>query len=186
MTLEKAKLVPKSGEGKIIEFMFNPTQLSFSRSVTWSAGGSKGGAHGHKDSGVADDRHLLPKTNFSKIGPYSLTISNVIFDTYETRQSVRDLYIKKLEAAVNPIDRYSKNPKDKRPPVYHFEWGNEKYIKCVVKTLKYVYEMFLPDGTPVRAKVTLTLQEVDQVTATNTDAQPGNRSAGRSNPTGRK
>jgi Contractile injection system tube protein len=186
MTLEKAMLVPKSGEGKIIEFMFNPTQLSFSRSVIWSPGGSKPGKNGAGDSGVADNRYLLPKTNFSSIKPYTLTISNVIFDTYETRQSVRDLYINNLETTVNPIDRYSKNSKDKRPPVYHFEWGNEKYIKCVVKTLKYIYEMFLPDGTPVRAKVTLTLQEVDQVTATNTNAQPGNRSAGRSSRTGGK
>jgi Contractile injection system tube protein len=176
MTLEKAKLVPKDGEGKTINFMFNPTQLSFSRSVTWSSGKSGKGQAG---AGAGDDGRLLPKTNFSKIGPYSLTISNVIFDTYETGKSVRDAYINELEAAVNPIDRNSRNPKDKRPPVYRLEWGNQKYIKCVVKRLRIVYEMFLPNGTPVRAKVTLTLQEVDQVTATNTDAQPNRSSGGR-------
>lgn len=176
MTLQKAMLVPKPGEGKIINFMFNPTQLSFSRSVTWSSGKSEKGNAG---AGAGDDEHLLPKTNFSKIGPYSLTISNVIFDTYETGESVRKVYINGLEAAVNPIKRNSRNSKDKRPPVYRLEWGEQKYIKCVVKRLRVVYEKFLPDGTPVRAKVTLTLQEVDQVTATNTDAQPSRGSGGR-------
>lgn len=180
MNLKKAKLTPADGEkGEDIIFMFNPTQLQFTRSVGWSGGGRSGGKSSQHHPPPAEDNHLLPKANFSGVQPYSLTISNVIFDTYETRKSVRDVYINKLEAAVMPVEGHRGNPKDKRPPVYLLKWGDQEYIKCVVKTLKYIYEMFLPDGTPVRAKVTLTLQEVDQVTATNTNAQPNRQKDGR-------
>jgi Contractile injection system tube protein len=182
MDLKKAKLTPASGEkGEEIIFMFNPTQLQFTRSVGWGGGGGSKG-RGAQHPLPAEDKSLLPKANFSGIQPYTLTISNIIFDTYETRKSVRDVYIKTLETAVNPTDIESKNPKDKRPPVYRFEWGNQIYIKCVVTTLKFIYEMFLPDGTPVRAKVTLTLQEVDQVNDTNTNAQPKRKTDGRPRP----
>ena len=50
----------------------------------------------------------------------------------------------------------------KRPPVYIFAWG-EQYMKCVVTSISYELTMFLSDGTPVRAKVSIDLQEVDDI-----------------------
>ncbi|MFN8971126.1 MAG: hypothetical protein ACK5XR_20910, partial [Pseudanabaena sp.] len=41
-------------------------------------------------------------------------------------------------------------------------WG-EQYMKCVVTSISYELTMFLADGTPVRAKVSIDLQEVDDI-----------------------
>ncbi|MEL7037556.1 MAG: hypothetical protein AAFO04_18315 [Cyanobacteria bacterium J06592_8] len=49
----------------------------------------------------------------------------------------------------------------RRPPVYYFIWGDRNYMRCMVESLDYKLTMFMPDGTPVRARVTLKLKEVD-------------------------
>ena len=47
-----------------------------------------------------------------------------------------------------------------RPPVYIFVW-KDKYFHCVMTRLSYKLTMFHTDGTPVRALVDISLQEVD-------------------------
>lgn len=140
-----------------VNFMFNPAQIVFQRKSHWTPTGS------------AEGKDLLPKTNFSKVDPYTLTINNIIFDSYETRGSV-EYYIKKLRKAVLP-KKMNDESKDRRPAVYHFVWGKPFIFRCVVTSLKVTYDKFLPDGTPIRAKVNLSLQEVDKVDVTDTSAK---------------
>ncbi|BAY06923.1 CIS tube protein [Calothrix sp. NIES-2098] len=142
--LQKAKLVAYEGEAPDIELMFNPTEISFSRTVSWE-----------KEKGNRGTT-LLPKVNFSGLEPYKFTLKQLLFDTYETKQSVMD-YIDIIKQGVETIER---NP-DKRPPVYRFIWGIE-YFHCVITSLTYNLNMFLTDGTPVRAIVDISLQEVDK------------------------
>jgi hypothetical protein len=155
--LVKAQLLSKDG-GTRIEFMFNPTELNFSRSLQLTP--AKGA---RTDKGI-------PKMSFGYPEPYTLTINNILFDTYETRKNVLE-YIKPFQDAVD-FDKFrpsddKADPKDKerpkitkRPPSYIFTWGQE-YLLCLVKTLSYKLTLFLPEGIPVRAVVSLTLQEVD-------------------------
>jgi hypothetical protein len=49
----------------------------------------------------------------------------------------------------------------RRPPVFYFIWGEKNYMCCMIKQLDYKLTMFLPNGTPVRAMVNITLEEVD-------------------------
>lgn len=143
--LVKAKLIPKVPEQGVdtIEFMFNPTQLSFSRNVNIS------------DAQGARTDKGLPKVSFQSLTPYKLSISDILFDTYEEGTSVL-WYINKLKKAVEFADG-----KDV-PPVYLFTWGDQEYLRCFVEQLSYQLTMFLPDGTPVRAIASLTLHEVDK------------------------
>lgn len=144
--LEKAALLPLPGEsGERVEFMFNPMLLTFARTVKWQ---SEQGNRGNS---------ALPKVNFSGVDPFKLTLSQVVFDTYERRECVIEQYIKKLKKAVESPDG-----QNKRPPVYWLVWGQRKSFPCVMTTLSYKLDMFLPDGTPVRALVDMTLQEVDK------------------------
>ncbi|MEH2240504.1 CIS tube protein [Nostoc sp.] len=143
--LEKAKLVAYNGEAPDIELMFNPTDISFSRTVNWQ---SQPGNRGSE---------LLPKVNFSSVEPYKFTLKQLLYDTYETKESVMKKYIDNIKKSVETIN---KTP-DKRPPVYIFTWGNE-YFYCVITSLTYTLNMFLSDGTPVRALVDIALQEVDK------------------------
>ncbi|MEH2166170.1 MAG: hypothetical protein V7K41_05750 [Nostoc sp.] len=143
--LEKAKLVAHNGEAPNIEFMFNPTDISFSRTVKWeSQQGNRG-------------TELLPKVNFSGVEPYKFTLKQLLYDTYETKESVMTKYIDKIKKGVETI----KGSPDKRPPVYKLTWGSE-YFYCVITSLTYTLNMFLTDGTPVRALVDISLQEVDK------------------------
>lgn len=144
--LQKAQLMHLDGEpGEHIEFMFNPTMLTFARTVDWQS------EQGNR--GIS----ALPKVNFSGVKPYKLTINQVVFDTYEIRESVVDKYIKKLRQGVESPDG-----QNKRPPVYWLVWGQRKTFPCVMTSLTYKLDLFLPDGTPVRALVDISLQEVEK------------------------
>lgn len=150
MTLEKAKLKAIDQSGDDIEFMFNPNQLSFSRTISLE-----------QAQGARTDRGEN-KTSFKHPNPYSLTINNVILDTYESGKSVLEA-VGKFTKAVE-FSQGGKG-KDKRPPIYLFTWGNERYLRCFLKTLSFKLTLFLPDGTPVRAVLDLTLEQVDAPTA---------------------
>jgi hypothetical protein len=153
--LQKASLQPFSGESaEAIELMLNPTQLAFARTVKWQ---SEQGGRGEKTA--------LPKVNFSGVDPYKLTLNQLVFDTYEERQSVMR-YIQKLKKGVESPDG-----QNKRPPVYILMWGGKSSFPCVMTSLSYKLDMFLPDGTPVRALVDISLQEVDM------ENPPGDRNS---------
>jgi len=150
--LVKAQLISTDGGGTI-EFMFNPNQLAFNQQINLT-----------KSSGARTGRGL-PKVNFAYPEPVILTINDLIFDTYEQNESVLK-YIKSFQKAVDFAE--SGAGQEKRPPTYVFTWGSQKYIRCFVTKLDYTLTMFLPDGTPVRAKINLTLEEIDESTS-----QPG-------------
>jgi hypothetical protein len=146
MKLEKAKLIvhsDPSGQAQDIEFMFNPTELDFNRDVAWDS-----------DSGNRGTT-LLPKVNFSGVTPYSFTLQNLLFDTYEKKISVVTAYINNIKKGAT-----SKNNAHSRPPVYVLTW-HDRFFYCVMTRLNYRLTMFLPDGTPVKAIVNISLQEVD-------------------------
>lgn len=148
MTLEKAKLMAVyKGEGEDIEFMFNPNQLSFSRSISLEQ------AEG------AQTNQGNNKVSFKHPNPYSLNISNILIDTYETKEgSVLD-DIQKFKKAVEFTDKGE--GKAKRPPIYLFTWGNQNYLRCFVKKFSFKLTLFRPNGVPVRASVDLDLEQVD-------------------------
>jgi hypothetical protein len=96
----------------------------------------------------------LPKVTFAYPEPVSLSLSNLTFDTYEAGTSVLTL--------IDPIIKATDFTGSlERPPVYVFAWGQTQYLKCFVKSVSYKLTMFLADGTPVRAIVDMSLEEVD-------------------------
>lgn len=146
MTLVKASLVDAEG-GANLDFMFNPTELSFSQKSNTT-----------EDKGARTAKGL-PKVSFAYPDPCILTIKDINFDTYEQGTSVMT-YVNKFRGAV---DFAKAGPgANKRPPVYKFTWGGQEYLRCFVSDLSYSLTLFLPDGTPVRAKMSLTLKEVDE------------------------
>jgi len=168
MSLEKAKLIAVyDGEGEDIEFMFNPNQLAFSRSINLEQA---------KGSQTKDGNN---KVSFKHPNPYSLKISNILIDTYETKEANVLDTIKKFKLAVEFVKdgkassgkaprgkakngkAKNGNAQEKRPPIYLFTWGNHNYLRCFVKTFSFKLTMFRPDGTPVRASVDLDLEQVD-------------------------
>lgn len=145
-TLTKGKLHCVEGGAPDIVFMYNPTELKFSRQMNLNP--SEG----------AQTEEGTTKVSFANPAPCTLSISNIILDTYESRTSLTPyLEIFKESVRFAKTGPYAK----KRPPVYVLMWGTNEPLRCFVQSLDYSLTMFLPDGTPVRAKVNLTLKEVD-------------------------
>ncbi len=146
MPLEKAYLKSLDG-GQDIHFMFNPTELTFTGSVTYK-----------ENQGAQAKKTGKSKVSYSNVNPYTVTISNILFDTYEDGIDVVSTHIEKFRKAIIFV------PGQERTPVYGFFWGQKEYLRrCVVQGLTYKLTMFLADGTPVRAVIdSLTLKEADE------------------------
>lgn len=98
---------------------------------------------------------------FSLTYPVCLKIGEMWFDTYDTRESVRTKYINDIEAMLDYI------PSTHHLPVVVFNWGQFTATADSVPKFKWYvtkcavdYTLFLPDATPVRAKVDLSLEQV--------------------------
>lgn len=81
----------------------------------------------------------------------------LFFDTYtyENGVNVRN-YTDKLK---NLMDI---NPKIHAPPICTFEWGNVSFTG-IIESLNTTFTMFLQNGTPVRAKMTLSLKQYQKI-----------------------
>ncbi len=148
MEFSKATLRYVDKDDKI-EFMFNPTELKFSRSVNIEQSPGSRTPRGQN------------KTSFKHPNPYQLTISNIVLDSYEKPERERDV-LKHLKPFTDAV-AYAEDGKGKakRPPIFRFTWGNNAYLRCFIKTCNFRLTMFLPDGTPVRAILDLTLEQAD-------------------------
>jgi hypothetical protein len=131
-----------------IEFQFNPTEISFSREVELNSN-----TEGRTRSGVK-------KISFAGPTPITLNIGNATFDTYEEGVSVKKKYTDQLMKALD-FTQYQANVNGYRPPIYVFTWGDNRYLRCFVKSLTLKFTLFLSDGTPVRATADLKLQQVE-------------------------
>jgi Contractile injection system tube protein len=145
--LSTASLVPVDSPGKpTINFLFNPAELSFQDKIDTQ-----------ENPGANNEQTGRPKVSFAAKKASTLAISNVVFDTYEDGRDVIATYIQPFKEATTFIEEM------RRPPVYEFMWGNRQYFrKCFVENLSYKLTMFLPDGTPVRAVVDVSLKEADE------------------------
>jgi len=137
--LEKCQLKGDDGGCKtVVTALFNPKELSLSKSVPWQEqDGSKG------NSGELE---------FSGAKARSMSLE-LFFDTYEEKKNVYDLHI-------SPLLELSEVMSDpKRPPKVVFTWGKFPRFVGVIESCSVKYTMFLADGTPVRATASVKLKE---------------------------
>lgn len=157
-SLSKAKLVVVddkcSFKNEEFVFQYNPNEVEITKKVSY-ASAMEGG-------------YDVPQRQFSG-GMRSMSFKEVVFDTAETRESVWVKYIQKFEKLVHLDEELH------RPPHVMLVWG--KFLengqggggssqvmdsfRCDVTELKVKYTMFLEDGTPVRARMTLTLEDAE-------------------------
>ena len=136
MPLAKAQLVNVE-TGKSYPVMFNPTEYSFSRTSQLSGSGMN--------------------VQFNRVGSDDFTVE-LIFDSYEAQADVRQsTNLGTIVGLINPTVEKSQN---KRPPECQFSYGKAFTYTGVVKKAEQRFTLFLEDGTPARAHLTLTIQEV--------------------------
>ncbi|HTE53309.1 MAG TPA: phage tail protein [Kofleriaceae bacterium] len=129
--------------GVELKAYFNPKELSIDKKVPWNK---------HKSTKANN-----PVLEFTDADPKDLSIE-LLFDGYEGQVNVYDEYIAPLEEFTKIIEA------KKRPPMVIFLWGKFPSFMGVIESLSTKYTMFLTNGTPVRATVTVKMKQADKLT----------------------
>ncbi|MDJ0597826.1 MAG: LysM peptidoglycan-binding domain-containing protein [Crocosphaera sp.] len=79
----------------------------------------------------------------------------LFFDTYEQKVDVRT-QTRRITSLLN------KNATTQAPPILLFSWGSLQF-KCVLESVGQNFTMFLRDGMPVRAKLSVNFKEFEPV-----------------------
>src|SRR5919198_370947 len=150
--LEKAALGIAEGtvSGKQkITFTFNPENCTVKGGARWEFPAAKAA----KES---------PPPHYG--GPEHVTLSlNALFDDSEKSNGDVSGDVETLLSWTRPTSETLGAGKVPWGPLLNFTWGNNKtfaQFKCVLTSVSAQYTMFLRDGTPIRAMVSLTLQQV--------------------------
>jgi nucleoid-associated protein YgaU len=132
---------PVSKEDTELTFMFNPTTYKLSQSVEISPKPDKWIAGG--------------EIEYLHTGPLTLSMQLFFDDFASARGDVTPKISKLLEWQLPTSDKNG----DKPPPLVKFVWGNKQLdtFTGVIKTVDCSYTVFRRDGTPLQAKVDLTI-----------------------------
>ncbi len=140
MTNPTKCVIKNIDSGDELEAMFNPGELTISKTVPWNK---------HDDS-----KGDTPRLEFTKADPLELDVE-LFFDTYEFHTSVV-WYVHRLQSFTMVME-------DKmRPPMVSFIWG-DKFPKFVgvITSLTTKYSMFFSDGMPCRATCTIKMKQAE-------------------------
>src|SRR5215213_2226160 len=150
--LEPALIVKLDKAGKTsgppIKVMFRPKELNISKQNNWQASNSP--------------KTNAPKFEFKGGGAETLKLQ-LFFDTYIDKEDVREKYTTAIYRLMR-IDEESRDKKTKkgRPPTVRFQWGKTVGFNAVITNISQRFSLFLPDGTPVRAVLDVSFQEVEE------------------------
>ena len=150
MGLEKA-LITNTVTNDQIFVLFNPEEYTVSKSVNFSQSGVPGLS--------------APIIQFVSGGLQTLEME-LLLDTYEEHRE-GSLVRNRADDDVRPLvraltDLMEIEPSRHAPPVLLFTWASLSFT-CVLAQARQRYIMFLPDGTPVRARVSVTFNEFRNV-----------------------
>lgn len=124
---------------KTVECLYRPTTLALKKTVTWK--------------GEATAERNVPLKRFG--GGNAATIDlELFFDTTGTGEDVRT-YTDDLMSLVVKENARS----DAQPPLCRFKWGQISTFLAYATKCDITYNFFLPDGTPLRATVSMTLNQ---------------------------
>ena len=131
--------------GHQVEAYFNPKEISVDKTIPWTP----------HDSARGD----MPDLEFTKANPKTLKVE-LFFDCYEDKVDVYKAHVGGLEVLTQVVP--NSRGKERHPPAVKVIWGNKSFLDFVgvVTALATKYTMFLPDGTPVRATCTITVQQI--------------------------
>lgn len=144
--LVPAKIINLSTKEEV-RFMFNPYEYTITKSVTWK-----------KQTRINEN---LPNVYFEEGGAPTLKLT-LIFDRLEEGKDVR-AYTYPLWKMVL-IDTSKQSGKKGSPPPVAFQWG-KLYFKSVITNISETFTLFTASGIPVRSKVEVDLQQINDVTS---------------------
>ncbi|MBW4436949.1 MAG: hypothetical protein KME04_07425 [Pleurocapsa minor GSE-CHR-MK-17-07R] len=127
----------------VVNFMFNPFEYTITKQNTWTPNPT--------------NSENAPRIQFSQGGAQTLTLV-LFFDTLAEGTNVTDKTKKLWDMTM--IDDTTRNSETQvgTPPDVEFSWG-ALVFRAVITQISEQYTLFKEDGTPVRSKVTVNLQQ---------------------------
>jgi hypothetical protein len=155
-TLERAALElyePKpvpggSGRGAPlgrIPFQFNPKELTIQKAAKWE----RKPARGAKTAGPPE---------FKGADPCKMTLE-IFFDATDTMDSSVVQRVEDLLRCCVPTEA-SAGQKKEIPPLVVLHWGKVTSFHAFVTSVQAKFTLFTPDGTPIRATCSVSLEEM--------------------------
>jgi hypothetical protein len=136
-----------------IPCMFRPNEISISKGVSWG----KDEKPGEKADETTPQRNV-PIKDFRGGEAAKMTL-NLFFDTTDTGEDVRGTTDKLFKLVTIRKETLETRPKAPETPYCRFVWGKIMSFMSVVTDVSVKYTLFLPDGTPVRAEASLSLEQ---------------------------
>jgi hypothetical protein len=129
-----------------IQCMFNPKEYTFTKQNSWQPAKTKGSN--------------VPPLEFTSGNPATLQMQ-LFFDTYSTGEDVRSKYTDPIwELMMVDNSLINKKSKKGRPPQVRFQWGEAWSFLAVISNITQKFTLFKDDGTPLRATLDVTFQQV--------------------------
>jgi hypothetical protein len=149
MTTTKAYLKLEHPPNTQIPCMFNPADLTIDKSNSWDGGETGAGK-------------TAPTLGFQGGGAATMSVE-LVFDTTDSGSAVTTHTNKlvKLTKVETALSDYDATTDTGRPPWVQFCWGSFVSFKAVITSLSVSFTYFGSDGTPLRAKVSLGLEQFE-------------------------
>ncbi|WP_052668078.1 hypothetical protein [Nitriliruptor alkaliphilus] len=100
-----------------------------------------------------------PPATFSNPKPRSIKGLELLFDMFELPYGNLDWELRAIEDWCKPRESILPGDHQVSAVQLRFQWGEKRYFKCYIKSYVVEYTHFSKSGAPLRAKVTLTLEE---------------------------
>lgn len=141
LEFEEWSATPASGGAKRIDFKFNPSQFSVKQGARWI------------DVDGSDSSEY--------VGPSSQQMSLSMFlDATDKPDGDVSADVEALLAACHPTTS-SESKNQPLPPRVRFGW-DRVHFEGYVSDVDVEYQLFHPDGRPIRAQCTISMQETDR------------------------
>lgn len=142
---EKATLTLRDDDQQVLHCQFNPTEYTISKSARWVRVAVRGASSTARPEFVGTDAGSLQLELFfdardADEGTVAGSVNRLLSWTRPTPESMR-------------VQRPS-------PPVIIFEWGGSALFEAYVSSASARFVLFNRDGAPLRAHVSLRLEEV--------------------------
>jgi len=142
---KKAELEIDGGE--TITVLFNPTEYTITKTNTWNFKEVQGSSLPPPEFGGGSPRQIS----------LSLLLDNSVLDESQSVLSITQKLFKMMEVGDGQPPAGSRSS----PPYVTFRWGAVDTFKAVCTSLTCTYQLFEPNGDPIRADVKLDLKQAE-------------------------
>ncbi len=146
--MDFAKATIETEKGETIRCLFNPSELTFTKSTQWSPTKAPG--------------KNTPRLKFTQGQSGTLAMS-LTLDTTDTGEPVTNhtkklLDLMKVDSGLRDTDKKNNSA---RPPWVKLHWGSFHSFKAIVENLQVKFTYFASNGRPLRAQANITLKQYE-------------------------